>query len=194
MLLPEKGGGRRLVITHQQVFFCNAPILAVWLNKGPKQSVYSLQTPNFKLISTKLILYISFLTSYLLKPVLSAILVVLLKFYPQFFKASQAFKYLSSERWSCQYGWLNFPCLPNFILLQDALTNIYLGLRKSKDGDKAEPLPFKKNIYNFSQEVGQQLVRRDVITATFGFCARSLSFSDEVFKQEIHKSEMYVFS
>ena len=30
--------------------------------------------------------------------------------------------------------------LPNFILVLDALTNTYLGLRKSKDGDKAEPI------------------------------------------------------
>ena len=31
--------------------------------------------------------------------------------------------------------------LPNFLMLLDALTNTYLGSRRSKDGDKAEAIP-----------------------------------------------------
>ena len=31
--------------------------------------------------------------------------------------------------------------LPYFFILLDVFTNIYLGLRTSKDGDKAEPIP-----------------------------------------------------
>ena len=43
--------------------------------------------------------------------------------------------------------------LPNFIMLLDALRNTYLGSCKSKDGDKAEPIPEMFidviNIYKF---------------------------------------------
>ena len=46
--------------------------------------------------------------------------------------------------------------LPNFIMLLGALSNIYLGSCKSKDGDNAEPIKkiFKLNTYNFFLEVG----------------------------------------
>ena len=35
---------------------------------------------------------------------------------------------------------LIFHILPNFIMLLDALTNTYLGLRETKDGDKAKSI------------------------------------------------------
>ena len=43
--------------------------------------------------------------------------------------------------------------LPNFKILPDTLTNIYLGSRPSKSGDKAEPIKFFVK-YSFLLEVG----------------------------------------
>ena len=45
-------------------------------------------------------------------------------------------------------GWI-FQVLPNFFIfiLLDAFTNTHFGLRKSKDGDKAENITKKKYIF-----------------------------------------------
>ena len=44
--------------------------------------------------------------------------------------------------------------IPNFLMLVDALTNTYLGLHKSKDGDEADPIPFFFKYIIFFIEVG----------------------------------------
>ena len=54
-------------------------------------------------------------------------------------QGSDGLMYLCSERWSCWYDRLPSHLLPNLIMLLDALTNTYLGSRKSKNGDKAVP-------------------------------------------------------
>ena len=65
-------------------------------------------------------------------------------------------------------AWNNFPLkaghagtaslishvLPNFLMLLDALTNTYLGSRRSRDGNKAEPIPkILKTIYTRDRRV-----------------------------------------
>ena len=83
MIIPDKvGGGDDSPLG----FFYNAPNLAVWLQEALKQTLYSLQTPYFIQTSTYLCLYIRPLTSNLLKRVMSAIRVVLLKSYQKIYK------------------------------------------------------------------------------------------------------------
>ena len=48
---------------------------------------------------------------------------------------------------------MNFPFLPNFIMVLDVLRNSYSGLRKSKDY-KAEPITICIFLNNFVLEVG----------------------------------------
>ena len=61
-----------------------------------------------------------------------------------------------------------------FIMLIDTLPNSFLGLRKSKSGDKAESI-------SLLTEVGLQFVHdNNAVTATFRFCPRSLTFANRV--------------
>ena len=61
---------------------------------------------------------------------------------------------------------------------------------KAKIKIKLSPFLFILILILFLLEFGQKLVKKDVITATFGFCQVLMSFSDMVLKQEIHKSKM----